>query len=570
MPRPTATPAPTTAPTQQSRVEGVKYIDDPDVPYLKWEVGPEVPEEHFQGLREGIELMHSYAEFIDATQPVKPATVYLYHNLDALAPSYARVRGESVEAARRQLETVHWRGWAGDSFIFVLSGALSNSNVSRIHMVRLGSHELVHVYQNQMAATGTPGGDQGLILRRGPVWLIEGSAEFLALRAMAHGGTISYVIGREQVASIASRVERPLDELGTYESVKSVPGAYELGAMACELLAATAGEDALMTYWLPPGSDASPEENFRATFGITIDEFYQMFEEHQAAGFPELDLPDIAPRIPLAEADREALTTLYRSTGGGDWTSNDNWLSDEPGNRWHGVETDASGHVTVLDLRENRLNGQLPPELGDLVNLRELRLQGNLLRGEIPPELGRLSNLVVFDLARNGLSGTIPPEVGNLTNLTRLSIWGNELSGEIPSSLGNLTWLTVLSLGGNELTGEMPASLGELIRLRTLNVGDNRLTGEIPDSLAKLEKVRYLYTNRNRLTGEIPDWLGDLPLRHLYLNDNQFTGEIPEELAGLTELETLQVGGNNLTVCLPAVLRDVPENDLGRLGLPDC
>ena len=385
MTRPTATPtptvAPTAAPTQPPRVEGVKYIDDPDVPYLKWEVGPEVPEEHFHGLREGIELMHSYAEFIDATQPVKPATVYLYHNLDALAPSYARVRGESVEAARQRLETVHWRGWAGGSFIFVLSGALSKSNVPPIRMIRLGAHELVHVYQNQMAAGGTPGEDQGLILRRGPVWLIEGSAEFLALRAMAYGGTIPYVTGREQVASTASRVQRPLDELTTYESVNSAPGAYELGAMACELLAATAGEGALMTYWLPPKSGTSPEENFEATFGITIDEFYRMFEEHTTAGFPELDLPDIAPRIPLAEADREALTALYRSTGGVHWANDDNWLSDAPGNHWHGVTTDANGHVTVLDLRDNRLNGEIPPELGDLVNLRELRLQDNQLSG---------------------------------------------------------------------------------------------------------------------------------------------------------------------------------------------
>ena len=110
MPAPTATPQP--------QVPGVRYIDDPEVPYLKWEIGPEVPAEHYLGLRAGIMLMHSYAAFLGVPEPHRPATLYLYHDLDALAPAYARVLGETVDAARGQLATAHWTGRGGSELYF--------------------------------------------------------------------------------------------------------------------------------------------------------------------------------------------------------------------------------------------------------------------------------------------------------------------------------------------------------------------------------------------------------------------------------------------------------------------
>ena len=46
---------------------------------------------------------------------------------------------------------------------------------------------------------------------------------------------------------------------------------------------------------------------------------------------------------------------------------------------------------SVLD--QNDLSGEIPPELGDLANLKSLNLEYNELSGEIPPELGDLANL---------------------------------------------------------------------------------------------------------------------------------------------------------------------------------
>ena len=52
-----------------------------------------------------------------------------------------------------------------------------------------------------------------------------------------------------------------------------------------------------------------------------------------------------------------------------------------------------------MNLSNNQLSGEIPPELAGLSNLETLYLDGNQLSGEIPPELGGLSNLAFLDLS---------------------------------------------------------------------------------------------------------------------------------------------------------------------------
>ena len=130
---------------------------------------------------------------------------------------------------------------------------------------------------------------------------------------------------------------------------------------------------------------------------------------------------------------------LYHATGGEQWKQSDNWLTDAPISFWHGVRTDAGGRVWELWLQENGLTGHIPPEVGNLTNLRWLSLWDNSLTGEIPPELGRLANLEVLQVIGNQLTGAIPPELGRLARLDWLKLRGNRLSGAIPPELGNLS-----------------------------------------------------------------------------------------------------------------------------------
>ena len=248
-----------------------------------------------------------------------------------------------------------------------------------------------------------------------------------------------------------------------------------------------------------------------------------------------------------AGMDRAALLALYNATDGPNWTDDTNWLSDEPLSAWHGVTTDADGRVTELNLEQGKLSGSLPPEIGDLENLRVLNLAFNGLSGPIPPEIADLENLRVLNLAFNGLSGPIPPEIANLGNLRDLELGGNGLTGSIPPELGNMTSLEFLSIWGNFLTGSVPPELGNLASLGHLDLGNNELTGPIPAELANTS-LTFLSLYWNELTGTIPSELSALTgLRGLDLERNDLSGPIPPWLGELTALSQLELGGNQFT-----------------------
>ena len=253
--------------------------------------------------------------------------------------------------------------------------------------------------------------------------------------------------------------------------------------------------------------------------------------------------------------DRAALVTLYNATDGPNWEVNRNWGRNTPLGTWHGVTTDSEGRVTKLDLLRNGLTGQLPPELGNLENLRYLRLADNQLSGEIPPVLGSFSNLTHLFLDWNQLTDEIPPELGNLSALEELVMGSNQLTGEIPPELGNLSALEKLVMRYNQLSGEIPPVLGSLSNLTHLFLDWNQLTGEIPPELSNLSPLEELVMGHNQLSGEIPPVLGSLSnLTYLFLDWNQLTGEIPPELGSLSNLTYLELSHNQLNGEIPPEL----------------
>ena len=281
----------------------------------------------------------------------------------------------------------------------------------------------------------------------------------------------------------------------------------------------------------------------------------------------ELGLPYCTP-VESNELDVAALTAFYNATGGPTWADSSNWLITRPIGSWFGVATDDAGRVTRLERIGNELSGRIPPELGSLSKLEELRLWDNRLNGEIPEELGHLSNLEYLALHDNQLSGKIPEKLRRLSNLRWLVLSNNQLSGEIPEELGRLSDLRVLHISENQLSGGIPAELGNLSNLEELVLSGNQLSGEIP---AERDNLEELVLSNNQLSGAIPAELGGLSnLEELVLSNNQLSGEIPGELGALSSLRVLHLSGNQLTGCIPETLRYVEENDLSDLGLPFC
>ena len=115
-----------------------------------------------------------------------------------------------------------------------------------------------------------------------------------------------------------------------------------------------------------------------------------------------------------------------------------------------------------LNLADSDLEGTIPVEIGELVNLRYLFLYGNNLTGPIPPELGNLINLTHLYLYDNSLSGSIPLEIGNLTSLTHLFIQNNNLEGGLSPIINDLSNLEFLYLNDNNLMGHIDQELCDI------------------------------------------------------------------------------------------------------------
>ncbi len=294
----------------------------------------------------------------------------------------------------------------------------------------------------------------------------------------------------------------------------------------------------------------------------------------------------------ILDPDRLALMAIYNSTDGENWHNADGWLSEAPLGSWFGVETDVEGRVTGLNLRFNDLYGTLPPEIGDLTELRVLHLHYNGLSGTIPPEIGNLTRLRDLQLYQNDFSGTIPPVLGDLTELTDLDLSYNELtgsilpefgalvqlrtlylefnslSGAIPPEIGNLTFLTLLWLQGNELSGSIPPELGNLTRLERLALYDNGLTGSIPGEMGGLTNLVQMHIHNNQLSGDIPDEFGNLVnLTDLWMGGNDFSGPFPVALTRLPRIDRLALVGSGYTGKLPEEIGDMAS--LSRLLLTD-
>ena len=86
----------------------------------------------------------------------------------------------------------------------------------------------------------------------------------------------------------------------------------------------------------------------------------------------------------------------------------------------------SSGNTSVLeilDLRNNRLNGTLPAELGNLHYINKLYLSNNDFQGGLPESLGNIGKksekYKTIGLDGNRLSGIIPPELANISNLCK-------------------------------------------------------------------------------------------------------------------------------------------------------
>ena len=263
-----------------------------------------------------------------------------------------------------------------------------------------------------------------------------------------------------RIAVLAPAV--PTRQIGYWE-LERYPVLYTMSSDGTNPRILVGRKDGSMTTWLPPMRlGADPEA---CSGGVVV--------------------PDPDENPGLVEDCRTLLEMRDKITGSGGSLP---WSSDAQITQW-GVRLGGEPlRVTALHLSEwdrsisGELYGQIPPEIGNLAELRELTIEAAHINGRIPPEIGRLTSLESLELSFTHMGGRIPAEIGKLTNLKRLVLHGSQFSGSIPSEIGKLTNLTHLDLGDNQLTGRIPEELRNLTNLTYVDLYFNRLSGCIPDS----------------------------------------------------------------------------------------
>jgi Leucine-rich repeat (LRR) protein len=161
--------------------------------------------------------------------------------------------------------------------------------------------------------------------------------------------------------------------------------------------------------------------------------------------------------------------------------------------------------LSYLYLQNNDFSGPIPDAFGDCKNLRMLNISCNNLDGGIPMQLLTLSSLSDgLDLSHNQLSGQIPPEIGGLINLGLLNISNNQLSGQIPPTLGQCVHLESLHMEWNLLEGKIPNSFAELRGIIELDLSRNNLSGAIPELFEFFGSLILLNLSFNSLQGPVP------------------------------------------------------------------
>ena len=240
----------------------------------------------------GVDWVNDYFMRADVPEIEGSITFYLYHNLDNFVEAYAEDYGLDEGRARERLERsfTSYGGFAattGDFFSVNTSQAyfLEDRNV-----IEASAHELSHAVRSKLTED-----IKGLQEEFGPIWMDEGISNYHSFRALSDSGFYPF---EENRASL-------IEAFGPYGSLRNMEGWDEFYSgdnspiypiLAVELMESLGGEGSLFEFYARLHPETTWQAEFKNTFGLSIGEFYDLFEAHEAAGFPKLDIPKFIER----------------------------------------------------------------------------------------------------------------------------------------------------------------------------------------------------------------------------------------------------------------------------------
>ncbi|XP_047057198.1 receptor-like protein EIX2 [Lolium rigidum] len=246
--------------------------------------------------------------------------------------------------------------------------------------------------------------------------------------------------------------------------------------------------------------------------------------------------------------------------------------------RWKGVRcSNSTGHVVELDLHSPDcsnnfgsklvLGGIISSSLVDLHHLQHLNLSCNDFGGaQIPEFFGSLRHLEHLDLSMSYFSGMIPPQLGNLSNLRYFILDSIDSSNYIYST--DITWLSRLScLEHLDMSGVNLSAIQNWVpvvnmlpSLKFLRLFRCQLNSS-PDSILHLNltSIETLDISVNQFRKPItPNWFWELTsLRHLDISHNEFSGPFPNEIGNMTSVVKIDLSFNNLGGMIPSNMQNL-------------
>jgi len=184
--------------------------------------------------------------------------------------------------------------------------------------------------------------------------------------------------------------------------------------------------------------------------------------------------------------------------------------------------------------------------------------------------LGDAYQLTDIDVRFNNINGPIPTEISNLVNLETISMSDNQFTGALPS-FSRMHRLKSLRMADNELTGILPSFVNNH-NIKTLDLSGNMISGRIPSTFlgsVDTSSPMYIDLSKNRIEGTFPGNLARFNDMTIYLKDNFLMG-IDQEVCSMDEWNGKDVGshGCNAIACPPGTY--APGKGRESLGGSPC
>ena len=270
---------------------------------------------------------------------------------------------------------------------------------------------------------------------------------------------------------------------------------------------------------------------------------------------------DANPSNMVDSVDIKAIQSFYSELHGNEWDMNTNWNSDNPVYQWVGIGV-VNGRINLINLGGNNLKGNIPFSIGYLTQLKELDLSANIIKGSIPEQIANNTSLEKLYLQGNSIT-QIPPNIGNLNNLKIFNMMGNLLQ-ELPTTMAKMSSLEELYLNFNAILNINPETFteGSFPNLKVLDISDNAIQ-HLPPTIGNIQSLEKLNISSNYLSVLPSKFYTLYNLSELQMNYCGLT-DIDPNIKNLKKLKILGLALNQIDSIPPAIaeLSDLENLDL--------